>query len=97
MARGFSDPDGKFHPTDKRSGILHSSQLNLKSPSKVLLQQIKQKNIDPQGRFSHVNFRLGKQEKIPLESVLEARNRTFILKGTSPSDKKTVTKIVNLN
>lgn len=97
MVQGFKDHGGKFHPTNNSSKILQSDQLNLKSPTKPLLQQVKQQNTDSKGRFSHVNFRLGKQEKIPLETILEARNRTFVLKGTSPSSKKTVTKIVKLN
>lgn len=99
MAEGFKK-DGKFRPTSsKSSNRLSSDQLNLKSPSSTIIQQVRKKNIDSQGNFSHVNKRLGnKREKIKLEEVkiFNKKNNTFLLKGTSPTDDKTITKIVRL-
>jgi len=93
MGRGFKDHGGKFHPTDKNSKTLHSDQLNLKSPNKPLLEAVRQQNIDPEGNFTQ------NSKKIPLEtiSIFNKKNKTFILKGTNPSNEKTVTKIVKLN
>ncbi len=93
LGRGFTDSKKKFHPTGKSSIRLHPDQVNLKSAPKSLLSQIKQQNIDSQGKFSH------NSKKIPLEkiSIFNLKNKQFILKGTNPSTEKTVTKIVKLN
>jgi len=91
MAKGFIK-DSKFHPIDKTSSRLHSGQLNLKSAPKPLIQEIKHQNIDSKGNFTIDN------KKIPLEkiSIFNLKNKQFILKGTNPSNEKTVTKIVKL-
>jgi len=99
MVHGFKK-DGKFHPTSSNSSNkLTSDQLNLKSPTSTTIQQVRKQNIDSNGNFSHVNKRLGnKREKIKLEDVkiFNPKNNTFLLKGTSPTDEKTITKIVKL-
>jgi len=99
----------KDRPDDERRAIfaklrggsrkLSSDQLNLKSPPRSIVNLIKDQNLDNRGRFTHKNFRLGnKIEKIQLESVkvFNTKNDTYLLKGTSPSDKKTITKIISL-
>lgn len=100
MVHGFKK-GGKFHPTSGKSSIAVSSdQVNLKSPTSSIVQQIKKQNIDSQGNFSHVNKKLGnKREKIKLEEVkiFNPKTHTFLLKGTSPTNDKTITKIVKLN
>lgn len=93
MGRGFKDSGGKFRPTNKSTRTLSSGQLDLRSPNKPLLEAVRQQNIDPEGNFTQ------NSKKIPLEtiSIFNKKNKTFILKGTNPSNEKTVTKIVKLN
>lgn len=86
----------QFIPIGKSSSKLNSDQVNLKSPRSSTLNEIKRKHTDSQNRFHHTNDRLGKKEKIPLEEIkiFNKKNKTFLLKGTSPADHKTITKIV---
>lgn len=101
MARNRSDDERKaiFAKMSSGSRKLSSDQLKLRTPAKSIVNLIKDQNLDNRGRFTHKNFRLGnKVEKIPLESVniFNTKNDTYLLKGTSPSDKKTITKIISL-
>ena len=101
MAKTMSSDERKamFANLSRGSKKLGADQLGLRKPPRSIIQLIKDQNLDNRGRFTHKNFRLGnKIEKIPLESVniFNTKNDTYLLKGTSPSDKKAITKIVTL-
>lgn len=78
---------------------LTSISFNLRTPSKNIRDQIKRKHIDSSGRFRQRNDRHnGNIEKIPLDNIgiFNVKKNQFVLKGTSPSDRKALTKIVTL-
>lgn len=79
--------------------FITSGEMGLKSPTKSVLEQVRQDHLDAQGRFTHSNFRLPNtpQEKIALTEikVFNPKNKTFILKGIA-SDNKEIAKIVSL-
>jgi len=93
LGRGFKK-GGKFHPTNGSPHALSLEQLgvtNLNSPSKSVINKIKQQNVDAQGNFSKDS------KKIRLEGIktLASKRNLFLLKGTDPEN-KIVTKTVRL-
>jgi len=94
VARGFKRHN-KFIPTDGSPLALNLEQVgitNLNSPSRSVINKIKEQNLDSKGNFSKDS------KKIPLESIktLARKKNLFLLKGTNPTDQKTVTKTVKL-
>ena len=78
---------------------LSSISFNLRTPSKSIREQIKQKHIDVNGMFRQKNDRHnGNIEKIRLDGIgiLNVKKNQFVLKGVSPTDNKMITKIVAL-
>ncbi len=94
LGRGFKK-DGKFIPLNGSPHALSLEQLgvtNLKSPSKSIIDKIKEQNLDAQGNFTQ------NSKKIRFEGVktLARKRNLFLLKGTDPEN-KIVTKTVRLS
>jgi len=91
MVHGFKK-DGKFRPTSTKNGI-SSDQVQLKSPNKTTIAQVRKQSCDADGNFTQ------NREKIKLEKISFFNNKegTFILQGTNEKTDKPVTKIVRLN
>lgn len=78
---------------------LSSISFNLRTPSRNVREQIKQRHIDSDGMFSQKNARHNDNlEKIRLDSIgiLNVKKNQFVLKGVSPTDNKMITKVVAL-
>ena len=78
---------------------LTTKSFNLRTPSKNVMERIRKDHIDSSGRFKQRNDRRnGSIEQIPLDNIgiINVKKNQFVLQGTSPSDRKTSTKIVTL-
>lgn len=78
---------------------LTAENFNLRSPSRNIMERIRKDHIDSSGRFKQRNDRHnGNVEQIPLDNIgiINVKKNQFVLKGTSPSDRKALTKIVTL-
>jgi len=78
---------------------LSSINFNLRTPSRNVREQIKQRHIDSNGMFSQKNLRHnGNMEKVRLDGIgiLNVKKNQFVLKGVSPTDNKMITKVVAL-
>jgi len=78
---------------------LSSISFNLRTPSKDVREQIKQRHIDSNGMFLHKNARHNdNMEKVRLDNIgiLNVKKNQFVLKGVSPTDNKMITKVVAL-
>ncbi len=94
LGHGFKRGN-KFIPTDGSPHALSLEQLgvtNLNSPSKSIINKIKEQNLDAQGNFTQDS------KKIRFEGVktLARKRNLFLLKGTDPQN-KIVTKTVRLS
>lgn len=78
---------------------LTTESFNLRTPSRNVMERIRKDHIDSSGRFKQRNDRHnGNIEQIPLDNIgiFNVKKNQFVLKGTSPSDRKALTKIVTL-
>ncbi len=65
-----------------------------KKMSRLSIAELKAK-VAPDGKFTGYNVKLKASEKVPLTSVGKAKNGTFILKGTSPTNGITVVRFAS--
>ena len=78
---------------------LTTQSFNLRTPSRSIRDRIRKDHIDSSGKFKQKNDRLhGNVEKVRLDNIgiFDVKKNQFVLQGTSPSDRKTSTKIVTL-
>ena len=65
-----------------------------KKMSSLSIADLKAK-LAPNGKFTGYNVKLRSNESVPLESVGRAKNGSFILKGTSPTNNITVVRFAS--
>jgi len=100
MARKHSKEELKaiFAGKHRKNGLTTKS-FNLRTPSRNVMDRIKKDHIDSSGSFKQRNDRRnGNIEQIPLDNIgiFNVKKNQFVLSGTSPTDRKTSTKIVTL-
>lgn len=87
----ISDHKAKNGFSSKDLGI---DGVKTKKLSSLSIVQLKKK-LAPNGKFTGYNVKLRANESVPLESVGKAKNGSFILKGTSPSNHITVVRFAS--
>jgi len=99
MARMQRKQEKAMFAGKQRKKGLTTESFNLRTPSRNVVDQIRKDHIDSSGRFKQRNDRHnGSIEQIPLDNIgiINVKKNQFVLSGTSPSDRKTSTKIVTL-
>lgn len=99
MARMQRKQEKAMFAGKQRKNGLTTESFNLRTPSRNVMDKIKKNHIDSSGRFKQKNDRHnGNIEQIPLDNIgiFNVKKNQFILQGTSPTDRKTSTKIVTL-
>lgn len=81
--------------SSKQRKFLGAIGFNTKSPSKKEYDIIKAKHTNDFDEFHHHNPRTGIKEHVKLEDMKKFNNKKFALIGTSPSDKKKISKIIH--